>query len=66
MSCLLYLSNCRKSQCCDRFVVVPQNVTIWAVCVSSPELRANSQVLGSVPTLGLDIARFINEYQVDG
>ncbi|XP_062513751.1 protein arginine N-methyltransferase 9-like isoform X2 [Corticium candelabrum] len=53
-----------KSQCCDRFVVVPQNVTIWAVCVSSPELRANSQVLGSVPTLGLDIARFINEYQV--
>lgn len=37
---------------------------MWIVGVASPTLRAHSCVLGSVPTLGLDIARFINPYQV--
>ena len=32
--------------------------------VASPEMRARSCVLGTVPTLGLDIARHINRYQV--
>ena len=39
-------------------------MTIHAALISSPALRANSLVLGSVPTLGFDVARFINKYQV--
>ncbi|XP_065830120.1 protein arginine N-methyltransferase 9-like isoform X2 [Oscarella lobularis] len=44
--------------------VLPQKLTIFGTCLASPALRANSQVLGSIPTLGFDIARFVNEYQV--
>ena len=43
---------------------MPGLVTVCAAIISSPALRANSLVLGTVPTLGFDIARFINSYQV--
>lgn len=39
-------------------------MTVHAALISSPALRANSLVLGTVPTLGFDVARFINKYQV--
>ena len=39
-------------------------MTVHAALVSSPALRANSLVLGTVPTLGFDVAQFINKYQV--
>ena len=39
-------------------------MTVHAALISSPALRANSVVLGTVPTLGFDIAQFINKYQV--
>lgn len=39
-------------------------MSIEAVLISSPTLRSQSSVLGSVPTLGFKIAPFINHYQV--
>ncbi|KAL5493356.1 hypothetical protein EMCRGX_G014525 [Ephydatia muelleri] len=44
--------------------VLPSKVTLYAVCISSPALKAQSCVLGTIPTLGFDIASFINRYQV--
>ena len=55
---------CRSSQPNSEAVVIPYRVTVCVVGVASPALRAHSCVLGSVPTLGMDIARFINPYQV--
>ena len=40
------------------------SVYIHVMGVSSPDLRAHSCVLGCIPTLGFDIAQFINKYQV--
>ena len=45
-------------------LIIPDHMTIHAALISSPALRANSLVLGTVPTLGFDVARFINKYQV--
>ena len=45
-------------------LVLPQNIDIHVVGVASPALRAHSCVLGTIPTLGFDVARFINKYQV--
>ncbi len=53
-------SRCFHSQS----LILPCSVTVHAVCISSPALRAKAAVLGTVPTLGFDIARFINQYQV--
>ena len=39
-------------------------MAVHAALISSPSLRANSLVLGTVPTLGFDVAQFINKYQV--
>jgi type II protein arginine methyltransferase len=61
---LLKTASMLRSPLFDQSVVVPSSVTVCAACISCPALRANSQVLGSVPTLGLDIAQFINKYQV--
>ena len=44
--------------------VLPSKMTVHAVCISSPTLKAQSCVLGTIPTLGFDIASFINRYQV--
>ena len=45
-------------------MVIPSTVVVHAVCISSPALRAQASVLGTIPTLEFDIARFINQYQV--
>lgn len=45
-------------------LIIPGHMTVHAALISSPALRANSLVLGTVPTLGFDVARFINKYQV--
>ena len=44
--------------------VIPGIVEVHAVCIASPALRAHCSVLGTVPTLGFDIAQFINKLQV--
>ncbi len=44
--------------------IIPCRVEVVLVGVASPEMRAQSCVLGTVPTLGFDIARHINRYQV--
>ena len=44
--------------------MIPSKLCLEAVLVSSPCLRAESCVLGTVPTLGLEIAPFLNHYQV--
>ena len=46
-------------------VLISSSIDVLLVGVSSPEMRAMSCVLGSVPTVGLDIAKHINEYQVN-
>ena len=55
---------CRSECCHDDSVMVVSSISLHAVAISSPTLRGHTSVLGSVPTLGLDIARFINQYQV--
>ena len=45
-------------------ITIPSSLTVHAAVISSPTLRAQSSVLGSIPTLGFDIAHFINHYQV--
>ena len=44
--------------------MIPCSIEIILMGVASPGMRAVSSVLGTVPTIGLDIARHINEYQV--
>ena len=46
-------------------VLISSSIDVLLVGVSSPKMRAMSCVLGSVPTIGLDIAKHINEYQVN-
>jgi type II protein arginine methyltransferase len=41
-----------------------ERVQIHITGINSPALRARSCVLGTIPTLGLEIAPFINKYQV--
>ena len=45
--------------------MIPFRVDVVAVLISSPALQAHSCVLGSVPTLGFDIARTVNKHQVN-
>ena len=45
--------------------IVPAAVTILACCVQSPQLQLHSKVTHSNNTLGLDIGRFINHFQVN-
>lgn len=61
---VLCLIRSQTPACSSGAVVVPFRVTVWIVGVASPALRSQSCVLGSVPTLGLDVARFLNRYQV--
>ena len=43
---------------------IPSRVSVYLVLLSSPCLRAWSAVLGTLPTLGFDVACHINKYQV--
>ena len=54
----------RSHQSHSDTLILPARVTVHSAAISSPALRAQCAVLGSVPTLGLDIARFINKFQV--
>ena len=46
-------------------VLIPSSIDVLLVGMSSLEMRAMLCVLGSVPSVGLDIAKHINEYQVN-
>ncbi|XP_019850254.1 PREDICTED: putative protein arginine N-methyltransferase 9 [Amphimedon queenslandica] len=48
----------------DQSQLLCHTVQLHVVGVASPALRAHSCVLGTVPTLGFDIASYINKYQV--
>lgn len=54
----------RATQLCPTSIMIPSRLNIEAALVLSPTLRAQSSVLGTVPTLGFEIAPFINQYQV--
>eukprot|EP00117_Sycon_ciliatum_P008047 scpid35446/ scgid10919/ Putative protein arginine N-methyltransferase 10 len=43
---------------------LPSRLELWAMCIDSAALRAQTSVLGRRPTLGLDVARSMNAYQV--
>ena len=43
---------------------IPSRVSVYLVLLLSPCLRAWSAVLGTLPTLGFDVACHINKYQV--
>lgn len=45
-------------------IIIPSRVEVVVAGISSPGLRAMSCVLGKIPTMGFDIAHFINKYQV--
>ncbi len=45
-------------------MVIPGELVVMVMLVSSPSMRAHCSVLGTVPTLGLDIAPVINTYQI--
>lgn len=55
---------CRATQLCESSIIVPGKVALKAVLISSPALRAQSCVLGTIPTLGFEVAPVINHYQV--
>ena len=44
--------------------VLPRGITAHGMCTSSPFLMANSRVVSRENTLGLDIGRFMNHFQV--
>ena len=48
----------------DQSQLLCHTIELHVVGVASPALRAHSCVLGTVPTLGFDIASYINKYQV--
>ena len=54
----------RATQLCPGGVIIPGKVRLKAVLISSPALRAQSCVLGTIPTLGFEVAPVINRYQV--
>ena len=48
----------------ERFQIVPMGLTLYCMCIESPFLLANCRILGEDNTLGLDIGKFVNEFQV--
>ena len=44
---------------------MPAAITIKCLCIESPQLHLHSQVINKDNTLGLDIGRFINHFQVN-
>ena len=62
--CRLLSQSYRSRHCHGDSVMVVAAVSVQAMAIASPSLRALTSVLGTVPTLGLDVARFMNQYQV--
>lgn len=46
------------------FQIVPMGFTLYCMCIESPFLFANCRIVSQDNTLGLNIAQFINEFQV--
>ena len=46
-------------------VVLPSSVKVFGMCIESESLEEDSAVLDDSRTLGLDIATFINDFQVE-
>ena len=67
--CVLQLQWCvcicfRETQFHPSSLVLPSKLVVMAMLVSSPSMRAHCSVLGSVPTLGAEVAPVINMYQI--
>jgi len=46
------------------FQIIPMKFTLYCMCIESPFLFANCRIVSQDNTLGLNIAQFINEFQV--
>ena len=46
------------------FQIIPMGFTLYCMCIESPFLFANCRIVSQDNTLGLNIAQFINEFQV--
>ena len=46
------------------FQIIPKGFTLCCMCIESPFLLANCRIVSQDSTLGLNIAQFINEFQV--
>lgn len=47
-----------------KFQILPMGFTLYCMCIESPFLFANCCIIDEDNTLGLDIGRFVNEFQV--
>ena len=48
----------------EGYQIIPMGFTMYCMCIESPFLFANCRILSQDNTLGLDIGRFVNEFQV--
>ena len=48
----------------NKFQIIPMGFTLLCMCIESPFLLANCCITNCDNTLGLDIGRFVNEFQV--
>ena len=48
----------------ENFQIIPMGFTLYCMCIESPFLFANCRIVSHDNTLGLNIAQFINEFQV--
>ncbi len=55
---------CPSSSSSHSPLFLPSSISLCMVLISSPALRACSSVLGTLPTLGFDVACSMNHYQV--
>jgi len=62
--CGVYMYVNRETQFHHSSMVLPSKLVVMAMLVYSPSMRAHCSVLGSVPTLGTEIAPVINAYQI--
>ena len=49
----------------NKFQIIPMGFTLHCMCIESPFLLANCCITNRDNTLGLDIGRFVNEFQVN-
>ncbi len=59
-----YLSCFRATGLTDSAVVIPQVVKVYGVIIESAALLQDSQVCGSDNTLGINVAQYMNVFQV--
>ena len=61
---LCLATGCPCSSLSPSALFIPSHISVYLVLLSSPYLRAWSAVLGTLPTLGFDVACHMNKYQV--